>query len=229
MKKMTKNKKQMITKITISSIILILLILLVYTFFKEVGITSISKEQIQAYISSKGILGPFLFILISFLQVTFIPIPGLVTIVAGFYLFGIWKAFIYSFIGIFLGSICAFILGRKLGKPFIYWIVGTQKKVDAYLEKINNKEAKFLFLMFLLPLFPDDLLCLVSGISTIKFIDFSSILIITRLTTIGTTLLLVSRDFTKSNLIFIITLLTLYFITLITFLNIFSKKKSNHN
>ena len=229
MKKMTKNKKQIITKITISSIILILLILLVYTFFKEVGITSISKEQIQAYISSKGILGPFLFILISFLQVTFIPIPGLVTIVAGFYLFGIWKAFIYSFIGIFLGSICAFILGRKLGKPFIYWIVGTQKKVDAYLEKINNKEAKFLFLMFLLPLFPDDLLCLVSGISTIKFIDFSSILIITRLTTIGTTLLVISGDFTESNLIFIITLLILYFITLITFLNLYSKKKSNHN
>lgn len=229
MKKMTKNKKKMIAKIAISSIILILLILLVYTFFKEVGITSISKEQIQAYISSKGILGPSLFILISFLQVTFIPIPGLVTIVAGFYLFGIWKAFIYSFIGIFLGSICAFILGRKLGKPFIYWLVGTQKKVDTYLEKINNKEAKFLFLMFLLPLFPDDLLCLVSGISTIKFIDFSSILIITRLTTIGTTLLVISRDFTESNLIFIITLLILYFITLITFLNLYSKKKSNHN
>jgi uncharacterized membrane protein YdjX (TVP38/TMEM64 family) len=129
------------------------------------------------------------YILVSFLQVTFIPIPGMVTILAGTLLFEPWEAFLYSLIGMFLGGSLGFYLGRVLGKKFVYWIAGDKQKVDEYLDKIKGRETVLLFFMFLFPFFPDDLLCSVAGISKIKFKTFSIIQMITRITSIGCTIL----------------------------------------
>lgn len=194
-KNFIKKHKHSFIKITISIILLSLLIIISYLIFKKLGITSLTKEQIQDYIKSKGIYGPIIFILISFLQVTLIPIPGTITILAGSYLFGPFKSFLYSFIGMFLGSIFAFFLGRIVGKPFIYWISGNKEKVDNYLIKLKGKEKIVLFFMFLFPFFPDDLLCSLSGILPITLIEFLIIQLITRISSIGGIILLMSGEF----------------------------------
>ena len=75
-------------------------------------------------VNKTGIWAPLAYIAISFLQVTFIPIPGMVSILAGILLFEPWQAFLYSLIGMFLGGSFGFYLGRVLGKKFVYWIVG---------------------------------------------------------------------------------------------------------
>ena len=113
----------------------------------------------------------------------------MVTILAGTLLFEPWEAFLYSLIGMFLGGSLGFYLGRVLGKKFVYWIAGDKQKVDEYLDKIKGRETVLLFFMFLFPFFPDDLLCSVAGISKIKFKTFSIIQIITRITSIGCTIL----------------------------------------
>lgn len=95
----------------------------------------------------------------------------------------------------FLGGSLGFYLGRVLGKKFVYWVTGDKQKVDDYLEKIKGKETILLFFMFLFPFFPDDLLCSVAGISKIKFSTFSIIQFITRLTSIGCTILVYGGDF----------------------------------
>ena len=113
----------------------------------------------------------------------------MVTILAGVYVFGPWEGFFYSLIGMFLGGEFGFYLGRVIGKKFVYWIAGDKEKVDDYLEKIKGKETVLLFFMFLFPYFPDDLLCSVAGISKITFKTFSIIQFITRITSIGCTIL----------------------------------------
>lgn len=41
-------------------------------------------------------------------------------------LFGPWKCFLFSMIGIVSGSLVAFIVGRKLGYKAVVWLVGEE-------------------------------------------------------------------------------------------------------
>lgn len=186
--------KSIIIKIIISLLIIGLIILGLYFLFKYLGWTNLTKEELQAKIASTGVFAPIVFIVASFLQVTFIPIPSSVTIIVGNYLFGFWLSFLYSYIGIILGSIFAFYLGRWLGRSFVNWVVGDSKAVDEYLIKMKNKENVILFFMFLLPLFPDDALCSLAGILPISFLTFLFMQLLTRATSILGTLFFMSGE-----------------------------------
>lgn len=186
--------KSIIIKIIISLLVIGLIILGLYFLFKYLGWTNLTKEELQAKIASTGLFAPIVFIVASFLQVTFIPIPSSVTIIVGNYLFGFWLSFLYSYIGIILGSILAFYLGRWIGRPFVNWVVGDAKAVDEYLIKMKNKEKVILFFMFLLPLFPDDALCSLAGILPISFLTFLFMQLLTRATSILGTLFFMSGE-----------------------------------
>lgn len=186
--------KSIIIKIIISLLVIGLIILGLYFLFKYLGWTNLTKEELQAKIASTGLFAPIVFIVASFLQVTFIPIPSTVTIIVGNYLFGFWLSFLYSYIGIIIGSILAFYLGRWIGRPFVNWVVGDSKAVDEYLIKMKNKEKVILFFMFLLPLFPDDALCSLAGILPISFLTFLFMQLLTRATSILGTLFFMSGE-----------------------------------
>lgn len=189
------SKKKIIIRILLSLVVMAIFLVILYLIFKKLGLIGLSKEQIQEKISSFGPWGPLAFIVLSFLQVTFIPLPSAITIVVGCYLFGFWLSFLYSLIGILLGSFLAFFLGRKLGRPFINWLFGDKEKVDYYLKKLQGKETVLLFFMFLLPMFPDDALCGIAGILPISYFVFLIMQLITRTTSILATLLIMSGEF----------------------------------
>ena len=190
-----KNEKTLI-KTLFSFLLIGFLLIGLYYLYKYLGLDRFeSKEEFQAYIASFGSIGPILFILAAFLQVSFIPIPGAFVIIGGTFLFGKWLCFLYCYIGMMLGSILAFYLGRLLGKPFVNWLAGDESKVDALLKKIKTKQNVVLFFMFLLPFFPDDLLCSVCGILTMRFPSFLLMQIITRATSILATILFMSGEF----------------------------------
>lgn len=186
--------KKSILKLIISMIIIVGILGIIYLILDYFNLTSLTKEQLQKQIASFGSLGPIIFIVVSFLQVSFIPIPGSITILAGNYLFGPWLSYLYSFIGMFLGSLFAFFLGRVIGKRYVNWIVGDKQTVDYYLKKLKGKESVVLFFMFLLPMFPDDILCSITGIMPISWSLFVFMQIITRITSIGATLFLMSGE-----------------------------------
>lgn len=163
------NKKKTIFKLIISTLVIVLLFAICYLILDYFNLTNLSKENIQDFISKGGALGPIIFIAITFLQVTFIPIPSTVTILAGNYIFGFWLSFIYSVIGLFFGGLFAFFLGRKIGKPFLIWLCGSQEIVDSWLKKLKGRENILLFFMFLFPFFPDDFLCAIAGILPISY------------------------------------------------------------
>jgi len=99
-------------------------------------------------------------------QVLFAPIPGQITGIASGYLFGIFLGTIYSMIGALLGSLIVFSLSRKLGRPFVEKILKpeTIKKFDY----ISGEKGEFaLFMIFLLPAFPDDAVCFIAGLTKI--------------------------------------------------------------
>lgn len=142
-----------------------------------------SINALRDYISQFGSLAALLFILFCFLQVVILPVPGSVTVAAGVALFGPLKCSIFSFIGITLGSIAAFAIGRWVGDKAVQWIVG-KDTLKKWLKKLKGKDYLILSIMFLLPLFPDDVLCFVAGLSSMTWTYFLIMIIITRATSI---------------------------------------------
>jgi len=93
-----------------------------------------------------------------------------------------------------IGSIVAWWLGRLIGRPYVNWVAGGSEQADEWLKRLKGREKVFLFFAFLLPLFPDDLLCSVAGILPISFSVFMIMQIITRATSIGASLLFMSGE-----------------------------------
>lgn len=191
---MTSDNKKVLIRLTISLAIIGLLILGVFVLFKLLGWTDMTKEQLQTQIANTGTIAPIIFIGITFAQVTIVPIPGAVTILAGSYLFGFWASFLYSYIGMMIGSACSFALGRLIGRPYVNWVAGGKEKADQWIKKLGGRENVFLFFAFLLPFFPDDILCAVAGALPIKWLTFIIMQLITRATSILATMLFMSGE-----------------------------------
>lgn len=145
-----------------------------------------SIQSLRDYIADFGNMAVFLFILFCFLQVVILPVPGSVAVAAGVALFGPLKCAIYSFIGIVTGSIVAFAIGRWIGYKAVKWIVG-KETLDKWLEKLKGKDYLILSIMFLLPMFPDDVLCFIAGLSSMTWPYFIIMIVITRLISVFTT------------------------------------------
>jgi uncharacterized membrane protein YdjX (TVP38/TMEM64 family) len=124
-------------------------------------------EKTRQLVQDAGPWGPLVFIGMQIVQVFFAPIPGQVTGLAGGYLFGTWLGTLYTLIGATIGFTLIFLLVRKLGRPFVERFVDKKhlQKFD-YIAKTNG--AFVLFLVFLLPAFPDDLICFIAGLTNIR-------------------------------------------------------------
>ena len=139
-------------------------------------------ESARQWFSSFGIVAWLMLFIIQLLQVIIIPIPAQVTTIAGVLIFGALQCFVISAVAIILGSIICFAFGRWLGVQIAYK-VATKESVDKY-RKMFEKKGRFLLpIFFLLPCFPDDMLCFVAGATTMTWRYFILTTIFTR--TIG--------------------------------------------
>ena len=141
---------------------------------------------------------PIGFILLQFLQVLIAPIPGHALGVAGGALFGTFWGGVYTLIAQTVGGILLFFLTRRYGLPFLkrFFKVGAihesplhrveflfqDSKIGKWwVRRFNhsslNQSSNFkfvsaLFLMYLLPGFPDDILAILAGLTQIRIFTF---------------------------------------------------------
>ena len=124
------------------------------------------RNQIKAYVASFGYGGPFILIFIQILQVIFAPFPGEATGFIGGYLFGAIKGFLYSSIGLTVGSWINFSIGRFLGTRYVRKLI-PEAKLDRMDKMVRRQGTMVLFILFVIPGFPKDYLCLFLGLSTL--------------------------------------------------------------
>ena len=196
---MKKETKSTILKLLLTALVLGGVFVVVYSILKELGLSNLDQEHLQEMIGATGAVAPLVYLLVCFLQIILIPVPGSVVVLAGNYLFGPLEAFIYSYVGMICGSMVAFWLGKLLGRPFVNWIAGGKEKVDEWLLKLRGKEAVLIFFMFLFPLFPDDLLCAVAGLLHFKSITFFTMQLVTRASSVFGTMLFMTGDIIPLN------------------------------
>ncbi|MGD2098871.1 MAG: TVP38/TMEM64 family protein [Desulfobacterales bacterium] len=122
------------------------------------------REQIRNLIASFGSSAPPVFMLIQILQVMFAPVPGEATGFIGGYLFGTLPGFIYSSIGLTIGSYLNFMIGRLLGRRYVRKLIPAHRltKIDTLLKR---QGILIVFVLFLIPGFPKDYLCLALGLT----------------------------------------------------------------
>ena len=177
--------KEMIARTCITAYFLldflaIFLYILVRTGFFDI---MRDQEQFEAFLERSGKWMAALFVLLQFLQVVILPIPSTVTVVAGAALFGPLVGSLLSLLGIVIGSLVAFLIGRYAGYRVVAWLVG-KKTLDKWLDKIKGKDKLLLSAMFILPVFPDDVLCFVAGISSMSLPLFLGVIIVSRVAAI---------------------------------------------
>ena len=164
------------TTIVISIIFVAVYILFAFTHWNAYLKDS---DKIQDIIDDNFWLGLTIYFLLCLLQVVILPIPSVILTLVGANVFGATVAFIATTLATILGSAIAFWMGRRWGKKLVIWLVG-KEAYDKYNKTIKNNGVYYLTLMFLLPVFPDDILCMVAGISTIAFSQFIWICTLTR-------------------------------------------------
>lgn len=174
--------KDALAKASISVYVFLLFCLILIFIFQKTGFFKLvnSSEGLQNYLEKSGAWMPILYIVLQYLQVILLPIPTVVSTVAGLALFGPFQTLIFSFIGIVLGSITAFFIGRKFGYKAVVWIVGAET-LDKWQKKLKGKDNLILTIMFVLPLFPDDVLCFIAGLSSMTNRYFLVMIVLTRL------------------------------------------------
>ena len=138
-----------------------------------------SYSAIRAVISAYGAFAVPAYIVFEILQVIILPVPGIVSIAAGTYLFGVFLGGLYSFIGITTGSLIAFYIGRNFGRKAVNFLAGDG--LEKFASKFKGKDKTLLAAMFILPFFPDDLLCFVAGLSSMSLKYFAVVMTLSRL------------------------------------------------
>lgn len=125
-----------------------------------------SVESLQRYVQGCGVFGPVFLTFFQAMQVIIPVLPGFLGCAVGSVLFGPAVGFWCNYIGISAGSIAAFFLARRLGMPLLEDLFpqGKYQKWAGWASKSRSYTA-FLFLAMLLPLFPDDYLCYLTGVS----------------------------------------------------------------
>ena len=123
-----------------------------------------NRHELKRLILSFEAYSPLAYILLQIIQVIIAPIPGGAIEFLGGYLFGVKAGFIYSTIGLMLGSWAAFSLARIFEKIAVEKFVSeqTRKKFD-YL--VEHEGVILSFILFLLPGFPKDALCYILGLT----------------------------------------------------------------
>jgi len=154
-----------------------------FIFFKQHPTYFQVGGLFQSYLGNLGLFAPLIFMALQMIQVIYPIVPGGMTSVIGYLAFGPIWGFVYNFTGIFLGSLLAFGLARRYGESFAKAFVSqeTYDKYIGYLDKNDGKYfAKLLGAAFALPGFPDDFLCMVSGLSKMTWKKFITIFLITK-------------------------------------------------
>ncbi len=143
-------------------------------------------DALAAYIRGSGFWGIAIFIGLTVFQVVVLPIPEAVTILLGVAIYGATWSFVLSVIGTIIGSLISFMLGKVFGRKLCNWMFG-EENTDKYA-KIMCEKGRFIFIIMLLfPAFPDDMLCMIAGITSMSYTYFTVICLVTRPVMIGLT------------------------------------------
>lgn len=131
-----------------------------------------NPDAFRAYMEEKGLSGILLFIFVLAIQVVAAVIPaGPLEVVAG-YSFGAIKGALIADIGMTIGSVIVFLLVRKFGMSFIEIFMPREKIESLKFLKKEGGATLIIFMLFLIPGAPKDVLGYGAGLTDISLLTW---------------------------------------------------------
>ncbi|MBT2694492.1 TVP38/TMEM64 family protein [Bacillus sp. ISL-55] len=108
----------------------------------------------------------YIFFFISFAQPIILPIPEAVTVPGASAVFGPATAAAISFLGTILGITAMFFAARYGGRKFISKLI-KEEQLQKYDKYVSKNETLIMFLLFIVPILPDEIICVGAGIGQV--------------------------------------------------------------
>lgn len=159
---------------------LCLISFLIYFLLNKFNITSIKtlRNFIKQFGSASWIVFVILEVLLS-VPIFVIPFEDELWVTLAIVLFGAKVGCVLSVLAMILTSSVLYLFGRKFGVKLANKIIG-EKAVENVQTKLNIKSKFSLPFLYLIPLFPHDILCVTSGISKMNFVYFFIVTLLLR-------------------------------------------------
>lgn len=208
----TKNQRQK-KIIGLVSLTLALLFFAVLTWVIWRGISTVAStpEEFAEYVRSFGWAGYLVMLGIQILQVFVALIPGEVVEIAAGFAFGAFGGTLLCLLGVGIASIVIFLLVKRWGRPLVeLFIPGESIDQLRFLRK-EDRLRELIFLLYLIPGTPKDLLSYFVGLTRIKLGEFLVISLIARIpsvvsSTVGGSFVS-SGDYFRAGVVFCVTAL----------------------
>jgi len=158
----------------VSAVLFVLLLLFVWLVVMDAHIIRFvvrlyrDKHFLKDTVAAWGWMAPLVFIAIQALQVIISPIPGEVTGPVGGALFGTWWGLVYSSVGLTLGTLFCFAVGRRWGEPLVRpWLSEHHWNRMSFI--LEAEGVILCFILYLIPGFPKDIISYLFGLSPMPF------------------------------------------------------------
>jgi uncharacterized membrane protein YdjX (TVP38/TMEM64 family) len=159
------------------------ILLLVFTLFyitkivvltDAYGFEGLLKEHLNA--------AKYIFFFISFAQPILLPIPEAVTVPGASAVFGPAVAAAIAFLGTFLGIATMFFSARYGGRKFISKLI-KEAQLKKHQHYVSKNETMIMFILFIIPILPDEIICVGAGIGKVSSKKFLLIASVSKLIT----------------------------------------------
>ena len=172
------------TKIQIFAVVFVIVGLIAYVIWDIASTGPLTRlftdrERLIGIVQGLGPLGPIVYMLLQALQGIVAPIPSNVVGIIGGFLFS-WWGVLWTSIGATIGASVVFWLSRKFGRSLVEKLV--KKEALDKFDFISGKRASLIiFLIFIIPGLPDDIVCYAAGLTKIPIKKLIAIFFIGRL------------------------------------------------
>jgi uncharacterized membrane protein YdjX (TVP38/TMEM64 family) len=157
------------------------LVYLTIRYAPEITTFVSDPHKFRDYVISFGPWSAIAFMGFQILQVVIAIIPGEPIQIAGGYIFGTFLGTVYSTVGITLGYLIVFYMVKWLGSPLVKRFV-PEKELEKFSHLLNSPKLEVtIFLLFLIPGIPKDILVYIAGLTPIKSGVFFIIITIARM------------------------------------------------
>ena len=132
-------------------------------------------DWIKPIIDNAGWWGYILFVLLQVVITTvlcFVPATTFTFALLAAQIFGSWQGAIVASIACWLSSMVMFTIGDKLGEPFVDWLIGRDSRIQAQ-NMVSDRATVLVPVMLTFPFFPDDAICMVAGMTKMKYWYFA--------------------------------------------------------
>jgi len=165
--RLAKNKSYIIL-----GLVFIFLIFIAYEYYHRYFFLFRNPVKLKKIIMSYGKYSVLAFFILQITQVVAFFIPGEIVQIAGGYIYGTLWGSILSLLGITTGSIIVYVISNFYGKPLIDKII-SDKDLKFFQRILKAGSINFIvFLLYLIPGIPKDVLAYICGVSSITFKNF---------------------------------------------------------